>query len=72
MVQLPTLELFYKFVVRLSSRPIKSDVSSDVFTAGVKTRRIMVQLPTLELFCTIVVRLFESSHQIRCLSIIRG
>ena len=42
---------------RLSSRPIKSDVFSDVSAAGVKTRRIMIQLPTLELSCKIVGRL---------------
>ncbi len=36
-------------MVRLSSRPIKSDVSSDVPITGIEARRVMVQLPTLEL-----------------------
>jgi hypothetical protein len=38
MAQLPTLELFYKIVVRLPSSPIKSDVSSDVPVTGIEAR----------------------------------
>ena len=63
MVQLPTLELFSKIVVRLPhfgvGRPIKSDpIISDVnsYGGGVKARQILVQLPTMELSYLLLIR----------------